>query len=195
MQQQVAKMFDTPVAKLLRDGDDRPQSEPKKPVEKTDSPPEKQAAKNEMPVPKAIPVAKPVMNAPKPEQDAFMPQTRTSKVKGTISNLGGADSFDAAATPSGRYMRQVTSAIEKKWHINRRMKADFVEPGKMRLHFYVNKQGKPEELKIVFAEANPVMTDFTLSSVLEAKIPPIPQDLLPILDKQRFEIEYDIVIY
>jgi hypothetical protein len=59
----------------------------------------------------------------------------------------------------------------------------------------VNKNGKPEDLKIVFAEANAVMTDFTISSILEAGIPPIPKDLLPILDKERFEIEYDVVIY
>ena len=76
-----------------------------------------------------------------------MPQTRTSKVKGPISNRGSADAVNAAATPMGRYMRQVTSAIERKWHINRQMKADFVEPGKMRLHFYVNKDGEPEDFE------------------------------------------------
>jgi hypothetical protein len=181
---------------LVKEGEEHLPLEVKKPVTKADMPPEPPPAPDAAaPAVKAIPVADPVVGMPKPDKDAFMPQTRTSKVKGTISNRGNDDAVNAASSPTGRYMRQVTSAIEKKWHLNRRMKADFVEPGKLRLHFYVNKNGKPEDLKIVFAEANAVMTDFTISSILEAGIPPIPKDLLPILDKERFEIEYDVVIY
>ena len=180
----------------VKEGGEHLPLEIKRPVAKEDMPPEPPPAPNPAaPAIKAIPVPDPVVGMPKPEKEAFMPQTRTSKVKGTISNRGDEDAVNATGSPTGRYMRQVTSAIEKKWHLNRRMKGDFVEPGKMRLHFYVNKDGKPEDLKIVFAEANAVMTDFTLSSILEASIPPIPKDLLPILDKERFEIEYDVVIY
>ena len=179
---------------MSKEGAEHLPIEIKKPSIKEDMPPEPPSQPS-TPVVKAVPVAEPVLGMPKPDKEAFSPQTRTSKVKGTISNRGGADSVNATATPMGTYMRQVTSAIEKRWHLNRRMKADFVEPGKLRLHFYVNKNGKPEDLKIVFAESNAVMTDFTLSSILEASIPPIPKDLLPILDKERFEIEYDVVIY
>lgn len=175
---------------MAKEGGEHLPFELKKAVTEADRPPEPKTS----PI-KAIPVAASAVGLPKPDKEAFVPQTRTAKAKGTISNRGEEDAVNAAASPTGRYMRSVTSAIEKKWHINRRLRADFVEPGKMRLHFYVNRDGKPEDLKIVFAEANAVMTDFTLSSILEADIPPIPKDLLPILDKERFEIEYDVVIY
>jgi hypothetical protein len=39
------------------------------------------------------------------------------------------------------------------------------------------------------------MLEFTLRAIMEAEIPPIPQDLLPLLDRQRLEVEYDVLIY
>jgi hypothetical protein len=44
-------------------------------------------------------------------------------------------------------------------------------------------------------EADPRMTDFTLRAIRDAEIPPIPLDLLPMLDNERFEVEYDVIIY
>lgn len=149
----------------------------------------------EMSVPKAQPVEEVMANAPDPQKDAFQPHTRTSEVKGTISNIGSEDAVNAMATPTGRYMRRVTSVIEQKWHQLRNEKKDFVEPGKLRLKFYVNKDGHTEDISIIFNEANAVLTDFTLTAILKAELPPIPKDLLPILEKERVEIEYDVVIY
>jgi len=147
------------------------------------------------PAPRAIPMPEPIANTPNPEEDAFQPHTRTSKQKGMISNRGDMDAVNAAATPTGRYMRQVTSQIEKKWHLLRKLNQDFVEPGKLRIQFYVNKDGKTEDITILSNQANAVMTDFSLTAILKAELPPIPKDLLLILEKQRVEIEYDIVIY
>jgi hypothetical protein len=131
----------------------------------------------------------------KSELGAFSPQTRTSATKGTISNIGSEDSVAAAVTPVGRYMRQVTSAVEKKWHFYRSREADAVEPGRLSLKFYVNKYGKVEDLKFTMKDANPLMEDFTIEAILKAEIPPIPLDLVPILDRERLEINYDIVIH
>jgi outer membrane biosynthesis protein TonB len=123
------------------------------------------------------------------------PETRTAETKGSISNIGEEDSVAAAATPVGRYMRQVTSAVEKKWHYFRTQEADAVEPGRLSLRFYVNKFGKVEDLKFTMKDANALMEDFTIEAILKAEIPPIPSDLLPVLDKERLEINYDIVIH
>lgn len=145
--------------------------------------------------PRAIPVATPVANTPRQEKDAFQPETHRSATKGGISNASSEDAVNAASTPVGRYMRQVTGAIEKKWHQYRRARADAVEPGKMGLRFFVNKNGKVEDLEFTFKESTPLMEDFTIEAILKAEIPPIPRDLLPILEKERVEINYDIVIH
>ena len=71
-----------------------------------------------------------------------------------------------------------------------------VDPGKLRLRFYVAKNGKvdPDNLDIVFNEANAELTEIARRSILEAEIPAIPEELLPTLEQGRFGIEYDAVL-
>ncbi len=207
---QMAKKEDAPAEKMMKELDTALAQEKQSPVEpkmqdklqepSTPDPSLKQAlplmrTPDENSAPRAMPVASPVMNTSRAEKDAFQPETHVGAVKGTISNVGAEDAVSAVATPVGRYMRQVTGAIEKKWHQYRLERADAVEPGKMGLRFFVNKNGKVEDLEFLFKESNPLMEDFTIEAILKADIPPIPKDLLPILDKERVEITYDIVIH
>lgn len=206
-QPQMAKKEDAPAETMMKELDAAMAKQEKAPEPKPqDQPPDMQKpeeTRNALPtmrtpeeksVPRAIPMAK-TANTPRPEKDAFQPETHRSSVKGTISNIGNEDAVAAAATPVGRYMRQVTGAVEKKWHQFRLARADAVEPGKMGLRFYVNKNGKVEDLEFLFKESNALMEDFTIEAILKADIPPIPKDLLPILEKERVEITYDIVIH
>ena len=149
------------------------------------------------PVAKAVPVdpatGKP---APMPDKDQFTPFTRTSKVKGTINNRGE-NAVNAAETPMGKYMRAVTASVEKKWHLYRKQNTDAVTFGNLKLHFFVTKNGKPEDMEVLSKpdEADVRMADFTLRAIKDAEIPPIPADLLPMLEGERVEIEYDVLIY
>ncbi|MGI8603690.1 MAG: hypothetical protein ACR2OZ_11920 [Verrucomicrobiales bacterium] len=149
--------------------------------------------------PLASPATQPpaVANRPpeKPSPSRFQAHRPLTKLRGTISNRGET-SVDAADTPIGRYMKEVTSAIEREWHRKRRNYADFVTYGTIRLDFSVNKQGKIEGLSIKNRSgANAIMQDFTLNAVLDARIPPMPADLPEILDHDRLPITYDIIVY
>lgn len=127
--------------------------------------------------------------------NVFQPQTEQNELRGTISNRGKA-AVAAEDTPLGRYMRKITSSIEKEWHKKRVAKADFVTYGNIRLKFFVNNQGKVEDLRIVGpGGANAVMQDFSLSAVLEANIPPMPRNIIDLIDDARLPVTYDIVIY
>jgi hypothetical protein len=131
----------------------------------------------------------------KVQPDMFQPQTRKNELRGTISNRGNA-AADAVETPLGRYMRKVTSAIEKEWNRKRVKNSDFVTYGNIRLHFFVNRKGQVEDLRILNrGNANVIMGDFTISAVLEAPIPPIPAGLVPMLEKEKLPVTYDIIIY
>lgn len=156
----------------------------------------------EQPVPKALPVveAEPVMRNTRNEAaDAFMPFTRKQETKGTISNRGSAPAVDAEESPKGRYIRQVTGQVEKKWHLYRLLRRDGVYPGSLEITFYVNKKGKVEDLRIINnKESNPVLTNFTLQAIKDAEIPPIPADVLPSLpmnDQERLKVDYNVLIY
>jgi hypothetical protein len=144
--------------------------------------------------PRAIPVAASATNTPRPEKDAFQPETHRGNIKGMVSKIGGEDAVNAASTAEGRYRAEVWSIIEKKWHQLARARPDVVEPGKLGLHFYVNKDGKVEDFKWDFTEASVLVQEFTLKAILESKLPPFPKDLLS-LDKQRVLMEPDVVIY
>lgn len=172
---------------------------PKPPApEVAQTPPEAPA----QPVPKAIPVmeATPISRTtPNQDPDSFTPFTRTTQTKGTISNRGTQDSVDAEDSPKGRYIRQVTGQVEKKWHIYRLLRRDGVTYGSLKVTFYVNKKGKVEQLRIMDdKESNPILTGFTLQAIRDAEIPPIPADVLPSLpmnDQERLKIDYNVLIY
>ena len=146
---------------------------------------------DELPVPKAR-----VTSSSRAAKETFVPQTLTSTAKGAISNHGNENAVNAAETPAGRYTSRVNSAIEKKWFQSLEQKQYMVDPGKLRLHFFVGRNGRinPDELSIVFNEANAELTEIARKSILEAEIPPIPEDLLPTLDQRRFGTEYDAVL-
>lgn len=149
------------------------------------------------PVPKAIPVADDVQaTAGKPEKDAFSPFTRMGKNDGAISREGE-NAVDAAQTPRGIYMRQVTGAVERKWHLYVRLARDAVNFGRVRFRFYVDRKGTPQDLKILSdaRDADPRMRELTLRAILDADIPPIPQDLLPELEDGKLKIEYEAIVY
>ena len=149
------------------------------------------------PMPKAIPVTDPLkITAGRPERDAFNPFTRTGKQDGAI-NREGENAVDSEATPLGKYMRQVTGAVEKKWHLYVNLGKDSINFGRVRFRFYVDKRGIPQDLKILSdaRDADPRMRELTLRAILDAQIPPIPADLLPTLDEDRVKIEYEAIVY
>jgi hypothetical protein len=67
------------------------------------------------------------------------------------------------------------------------------------LEFYVNAKGKVENLRIVNdRESNTLLSEFTVRAIRDAEIPQMPREvkeLLPIMDKQRLKIEYNVLIY
>ena len=173
------------------EGDKRVEEQPEEKVAEEEQPPERErAAVLEKPPP---PTPTPGMEDAENEE-VFQPQTRRNKVAGTISNRGK-QAADAAETPLGHYTRKVTSAVEKRWHYERRRKADYVTFGSFRVSFAVDKDGKPGNLKIHDDEANPVMVDFTLGAILTAEIPPMPKEVREFLGSEPLEITYNVIIY
>jgi hypothetical protein len=139
-------------------------------------------------LPKAAP--SPVMQAREPDL-LSPPQTQS---RGSITNRGAA-AVDAEATPTGRFMREVTSAVEKRWHeLFSQQTPSASNAGYLKVRFYVNKEGSPHDLVFVEKIGNAVIEDLTLEAILKAEIPAMPKELLPLLEGERLMVEYDIVI-
>ncbi|MCX6855325.1 MAG: hypothetical protein NTV80_10520, partial [Verrucomicrobia bacterium] len=215
-QPQVAKVTandSTPLVKMMEEMDkdaarmdmNRLPLEVRKPEVKpvTETPPAKPQirAPADMPPPqiaKAIPVSEEEikMTAGQAEKDSYVPFTRTNKVDGAISREGD-NAVDSEATPLGRYMKEVTGAVGKKWHLYVKLARDSVNFGRVRFRFFVDRKGVPQDLQILSdaRDADPRMRELTLRAILDAQIPPIPADLLPDLDDERVKIEYEAIVY
>lgn len=133
---------------------------------------------------------------PKPPADkpSFTPETVTNKVSGTISNRGKS-AMDVEASELGKYKKSVTQAIERKWHLYRQDHADFVTFGSLRLKFKINEAGKPINLSVARDNSNAIMKEFTLKSIIDADIPPMPRKIKELLRGRGLEITYDVIIY
>lgn len=175
-----------------------PADTPPAPKMRSDEPPVPQVRVPEEAPPPMAPTATglPAQSAPNPAPDAFTPFTRTSRTDGAMTNPGQ-DAVDAEATPLGIYMRQVTGAVEKKWHLYVRLAKDSVSFGRVRFRFFVDRRGTPQDLTILSdaRDADPRMRELTLRAILDAQIPPIPAALLPTLDDGRVKIEYEAIVY
>jgi outer membrane biosynthesis protein TonB len=186
----------------MKTTDEPPKTETQVPTKAMVSEAVPQETLPQKPIPKALPVLddEPVTRTTRNQDpNAFTPFTRTAQTKGTISNRGSEASVDAEETPKGRYIRQVTGQVEKKWHIYRLLRRDGVTYGSLQVVFYVNKKGKVESLRVINSkESNPILTDFTLQAIKDAEIPPMPADVIPTLpmnDQERLKVEYNVLIY
>lgn len=183
----VIDMFATRDREVKKTG--KPEDEPKKvmiakPISAMASEAQAQAASADIPP------------SPKPPSDkpSFTPETDINKVSGSLSNRGVA-AMDVEASELGKYKKTVTQAIERKWHRYRQNYADYATFGSLRLKFKVNESGKPINLKTVRNNSNAIMTEFTLKSVLDADIPPMPKKIKELLKGRGLEITYDVIIY
>ena len=128
------------------------------------------------------------------QEKAFQVHSPKKKSIGKLSNLGQA-ALDVEETVLGHYKKKVDLAVQKSWHRARTAHADFVKFGSLKVRFWVNHKGDIVDIRLLRNDADPVMVDFSISGILRADIPPVPEDLIKLTQDGRMEFEYEIIIY
>lgn len=128
-----------------------------------------------------------------PARTGYQPQTRITRLRGNISNRGRA-SVDAAATPLGRYKKQMSDAIGSRWYYYVNEAISLLNTGTVEMRFVVRSDGKVERLQILRNSSNESFASTSARAVTEAEIPPIPDELLPMLNNGRIEVDYTFTI-
>jgi outer membrane biosynthesis protein TonB len=128
-----------------------------------------------------------------PASAGFQPETRITRIRGNISNRGRA-SVDAAATPIGRYKKMVSDAIGSRWYYYVNNQIGLLNIGTVDIRFQVGPDGKAQKIKILSNTSNESFASVSISSIVEAEIPPIPPDVAKLLDNGRLEIDYSFTI-
>ncbi|HEV2843159.1 MAG TPA: hypothetical protein VGW39_17700 [Chthoniobacterales bacterium] len=140
--------------------------------------------------------AAPVVPRPKPELAAsnYQAQKEQTRISGSLSNRGPS-SVNAVGTPLGRYQKAVSDAIGSRWYYYMKSKGDLVSVGTANLQAQVDAQGRVQNLRVVSNNANEAFANICLQSFQEARIPPIPPDLITALPEGRMPVDFTFISY
>jgi len=136
--------------------------------------------------------AEPEAAPPPPIRDpAFRSEQRKAAISGSISRTG-TSALDVADTPMGRYQSAISKAVEQEWRRNCVRHRDFITPGFLTVRFYVQADGKVRNVAFVgVMETGEIQKGFTLNSIREAPIPPMPDAVRTELDGEPLELTFN----
>lgn len=137
------------------------------------------------------PPAPAVAEQPKPaasDKPAFRGFQRKTAIVGSISRTGRS-SLDVEDSALGRYQAAISRAVELEWQRNCVRHRDFITPGFLTVRFFVETNGKVRSVQFVGdMETGEVQKGFTLNSIRDASIPPMPSTLRHEYAKEPLEL-------
>jgi hypothetical protein len=133
---------------------------------------------------------------PTPSQTPSTVQSRYQALKqqthigGSITNRG-ISSVNALGTPLGRYEKIMKDAIGSRWYSNIERRGEMANVGTVVVHFFIEPTGRinPASVKIIQNTSNETLAEISLQAILDAKLPPMPDDVANALPPQGLEVE------
>jgi outer membrane biosynthesis protein TonB len=102
---------------------------------------------------------------------------------------------NAVGTPLGRYQKQVSDAIGSRWYYYMKNKIDLVSVGTAHIEAEVDAEGHVQHLRVLSNNANEAFANICLQSFQEAKLPPIPPDLVGALPGGKMPVDFYFTTY
>jgi outer membrane biosynthesis protein TonB len=121
-------------------------------------------------------------------QSAYRRMKQRSHVSGNITNRG-ISAVNALGTPLGRYQKIVADSIGSRWYAYMDQKRDLITIGTLRVRFFVDRSGQVKNLKITENSSNEAFANVCVQSVLEAHLPPIPEEVANTLPSEGLEFD------
>ena len=121
-------------------------------------------------------------------QSAYQRLKQRTHIAGNITNRG-ISSVNALGTPLGRYQKIVADSIGSRWYAFVEQKQDLVNIGTLKLRFYIDRSGRVKDLKVTENSSNEAFANVCVQSVLEAHLPPIPEDVANTLPPEGLEVD------
>lgn len=133
----------------------------------------------------------PAVADPTQSPPGFRGHQRKTAIRGSISRTGRS-ALDVEDSAMGRYQARLSRAVELEWQRNCVRHRDFITPGFLTVRFFVEKDGRVRTVEFVGEmETGEVQKGFTLNSIRNAKIPPMPEALSRELDGQPLELIFN----
>jgi len=126
-----------------------------------------------------------------PQDPAFRGNQSKTAIRGSITRTGRS-ALDVADSPLGRYQALISRAVELEWQRNCVRHRDFITPGFLTVRFYLEPSGKVRSVQFVGEmETGEIQKGFTLNSIRDAKIPPMPDSLKAEFKEQPLELIFN----
>ena len=129
-----------------------------------------------------------VASTPQAPKSSYQPYKEKTRLAGSITNRG-TSAVNAVGTPLGRYQKVLFDAIGSRWYAYIEEKADLVKLGTTRVSFAVDRSGRVKNLKVINNDSNEAFANVCLQSILDAQLPPIPDDVASALPAEGLETE------
>jgi len=121
-------------------------------------------------------------------QSAYRRMKERSRISGNITSRG-ISAVNALGTPLGRYQKIVADSIGSRWYVYVEQKRDLITIGTLRLRFDIDRSGQVKNLKITENSSNEAFANVCVQSVLEAHLPPIPEEVANTLPPEGLEVD------
>ncbi|MGI8819714.1 MAG: hypothetical protein ACR2ID_02405 [Chthoniobacterales bacterium] len=146
--------------------------------------------------PEVTPTPPPATMRPRPPSaaSAYQREQTQTRITGRLTDRGPS-AVNAVGTPLGRYQKAVSDAIGERWYSYIKFKMDLVSVGTAVISAEVDPAGHVTNLRVVSNSANEAFANVCLQSFQEAKIAPIPPDLIPTLPDGRMQLEFSFTTY
>jgi outer membrane biosynthesis protein TonB len=119
---------------------------------------------------------------------AYRRMKQRTNIMGNITTRG-ISSVNALGTPLGRYQKIVADSIGSRWYTFVEQKRDLITIGTLRLGFTIDRSGQVKKLKIAENTSNEAFANVCVQAVLEAHLPPIPDDVAATLPSEGLEVD------
>lgn len=140
--------------------------------------------------PEADPTPEPIVD-PTQSTPGFRGHQRKTAVRGSISRTGRS-ALNVEDSPLGRYQAKISRAVELEWQRNCVRHRDFITPGFLTVRFFVEHNGRVRSVQFVGQmETGEVQKGFTLNSIRNAPIPPMPAELRHELGDEPLELIFN----
>jgi outer membrane biosynthesis protein TonB len=121
-------------------------------------------------------------------RSAYRQMKERTHIAGNITNRG-ISSVNALGTPLGRYQKIVADSIGSRWYAFVEQKQDLINIGTLRLRFNIDRSGRVKDLKVTENSSNEAFANVCVQSVLEARLPPIPDEVANTLPPEGLEVD------
>jgi outer membrane biosynthesis protein TonB len=161
------------------------------------SAPDQLAMLTTRPTPPPVATPAPESRATAPPQQpnsAYRPERQKNQIAGRISNRG-ISSVNALGTPLGRYQKFLFDSIGSYWYASVGRDTSLYGVCTVTLSFHVDRNGKIQNLKVIDKSSGEAFVNLCLASVLQAKPPPMPDDLAATLPPDGLDVQVPFTIF